>query len=375
MNRAIADKDLLVLEETLQHAECPNIDVSVLSSANKSNAELLDVFLRSDRVEAVGLNNSRLDLTTAISLLPSLFEAQNEAHFLRLKFAKPEDRWNSSAQKEATRAARLVSEVIAGDQRLVYFAANESGLDLSHTVLVECGLLDSLKVTRSLCYLLLRGVGLDAKGAVLLGHTMAHQGTIKLLEISSNAVGDRGIVGIANSLNTNKTLRFLCLGDCNVSSVGACALAKALETNRTLDLLCLSDDDLGAASGRAFASMLKKNSSLRRLHLDYCDLKPEGCKAFVEALRKNRTLKHLTLNHSGICFHDKVELVRLAKEFQVLEILQVEDRNELTIPIGSPSRYTLSTNYPYLYSFDTNYARHVASLNRQRAQEPPAKIP
>lgn len=360
------------LEQILKEADCPLLDLSLRTTATTSNAELLKVLLRSSRVEALSLENTFMDVGIGSELLPSFETAANGAHLFKLRFQSPSPSFCNGSG--AMNAARFVSELIARDQQIHHLALNESGLDLNCRALVECGLLQSLKNTRSLCYLALRGVGLDAKGAVLLARILETQPTILLLDISGNSVGEAGILAVAECVKKNTTLRFLALCACDATETAGCALAKALEVNTTVDLLCMRDDDLGAASGRAFAEMLKTNTTLHRLHLDYCDLKPEGCGAFVDALSKNQTLKHLTLNHSGIAFHDKIELIRVAKEQKALEILRLEDRNELTIPIRSPSRYTLGTDYDYMYSYDTCYARHAAKLSRQIPQEPPVNL-
>ena len=331
------------------------------------------VLTKSQRIEALCYENLQMDVAIGRDLLQGWEDSKNRAHLFQFSFIKQLDRQDLERRWEL-QAAQFVADLIARDQKIVYFCVNESGLDLRCDILVKCGLLDSLKGSRSLCYLLLRGVGLDAQGTVLLARALHGQKTMRLLDISANHVGDVGLLAIAECLKINTSLRFLILCSCNATEVSGCALAHALEANATVDLLSMRDDDLGAASGHAFAEMLKKNKTLHRLHLDYCDLKSSGCRAFVEALTKNSSLKHLTLNHSGIDFHDKAALIRVAKERQVLEILQVEDRNELTIPVGSVSRYTLSTDYTYLYNFETTYARHLGAMNRQRPQEPPANL-
>lgn len=334
--------DLGAVESVLAAKDCPILDISLHCDEKSWNVNLLRLLLRSNCVEALGLQYFNMGIGDAHMLLSSLEDSASKAHTLHLKFPVA----------PAVTTTQFVSELIAKDGSLLNLDVSNSGIDLSFGSLQSCSFLESLETTKSLCYLRLRGVGLDERGVILLSKTLSVQRSIELLDISENHIGDKAVCALAECLRTQRTLRFLGICEAAVSEIGGCALAKALEENETLDLLFMKDDDLGVASGRAFASMLKINTTLRRLYLNYCSLGREGCKAFTEALSVNRTLKHLRLNYNGVGGEDLAAMIDLAKRGQVLEVLEVEDRNELT------ETRVLSKNTLYLYSFDTNYARH-----------------
>ena len=360
------------VSQVLETAACPVLDISLTCSPHASNLGILELLFRSKKVAAVGFKvlGSDMDAELIPHILQMFEESKNAAHLCRLKFhISP-----AISKRNGSRLAQAVARLIQHDKALLYLDTSDSGIDFSLSSLVESKFLDALKLSNSLCYLRIRGVGMDADGAMLLSRTMASQRTVELLDISQNPVGNKGVCALAECLKRNTTLRFLILCSCDVSEHGACALANALEVNTRLDLLFLKDDDLGAPSGQAFAAMLKVNKTLRRLHLDYCDLKPEGCRPFVEALSKNRTLKHLGLVHSGIGYHDRMKLIEVAKNGRTLEILYVEDRNELSKVVQSQPRYTLLGSFAYIYAFETNFAQHLRARSRRHLQQPPVAV-
>ena len=351
-----------LLETVLSREYCPVLDISFYCKQNGWRTDFVKLLLRSSKVEAFAMKYDWMDAEVACELLDHLEKSTNKAHSFHFKF------------KESLRPGfgeRFVGEVVARDSVVLFLDVRHTGIKLTETALRECGLTRSLQSTPSLCYLTLRGVGLDTNGAVSLFRALARQHTVELLNVSENPIGDGAAYQLAKYLKQQDTLRFLMVCSVGVTAEGGCAIAKALEVNKTLDLLSMKDDNLGPASGTAFASMLKVNKTLRRLYLDYCDLGGEGCRDFIEAVSINKWLKHLKLNHNGIKVDDKLALLRIAKQRRVLEVLEVEDKNELSEiwEKGRTHCAAYGKNYRYEYSVASNYSRHLIAKSNLPSED------
>ena len=301
--------------------------------------------LLSPQVVALALRPSDDIFVNVANLFDSLPESTNRAHIFRLGMRGLED------VKSQKQAASLIAKILRHDKKLLYLNVSETGLDLSHRVLLDVNFYRSLEAS-SLCYLRLREAGLKSSACVSIAALLAGHGTLQLIDLSFNRLGDRGVVAIAESLISNTTLRFLGLTSVGITKESGCALARVLRENQTLEMCYLKDDDLGADTGKAFALMLGQNVSLKYLVMSYSNLEREGCKAFIPALKQNQTLTHLRLNFSGISLVDKSELVRVAVEGETLQVLEFEDKNELG-PFSPPY-------LPYnIYLFEEVYRRHL----------------
>ena len=66
---------------------------------------------------------------------------------------------------------------------------------------------------------------------------------LEYLDISSNPIGDNGIVAIAENLN-NSSISELIVYNCNITVIGAKKLAESLTYNHTIKILKLEDNDI-----------------------------------------------------------------------------------------------------------------------------------
>ena len=104
-------------------------------------------------------------------------------------------------------------------------------------------------------------------------------------------------VTIATMLKTNSSLKTLYLYECSIDSRGCVELDRALERNKTLRVLELSYNALGDDGVRGLIVGLENNSSLEELRLDGDEsLGEEGVALLLKCVEeKNTSLKVLWL--------------------------------------------------------------------------------
>lgn len=313
---------------------------------------IVKLLLRSKFVEALTLRKSHASPKEVKAISEFSVESINKCHLFQFSFDRTDD------PEQEGRDAKAAAELVANDKKLCCLCIKNSGLKLPCARLKECGLLEALRTTNSLCYLGLGDAGIDAEGAILLAEVLQVNRTIEYLSIGANPFADKGVLALAESLLKITTLRTLKIPQVEATERGGMAIANALMGNNSLRQLHLKDDSLGPECGRAFAQMLKVNSSLRFLCLDFCELQAEGCKHFILALSVNRTLEVLRLNFNGITREDQVELTRKAKEGGVLKGLEVADRNLLASDTrqGNPKRVARN-----VMLWNKSYASHLIS--------------
>ena len=66
---------------------------------------------------------------------------------------------------------------------------------------------------------------------------------LQYLDISSNPIGDNGIIAIAENVN-NSSVSELIVYNCSITVIGAKKLAESLTYNHTMRILKLEDNDI-----------------------------------------------------------------------------------------------------------------------------------
>jgi Ran GTPase-activating protein (RanGAP) involved in mRNA processing and transport len=117
---------------------------------------------------------------------------------------------------------------------------------------------------------------------------------------------------LGDALRGNTSITHLNLEECGIESEGAKALAQALAINpkTMIGTLNLSYNAVGEKGAAALATCLEDCRTLTLLHLSYASLGPEGAFHIAQALENPKSpLEYLTL--SGNAFKDE-GVVRLA---------------------------------------------------------------
>jgi len=122
--------------------------------------------------------------------------------------------------------------------------------------------------------------------------------TVRLLDLSCNQLGSKGVMLLCEALKGNKTLQSLFLNQNNISSEGAYAVADLLiddkchlmELHLAWNLVC----NLGLNS--VFTALAMSNSKLKFLDLAYNFMDITVLHALRRMIERNCTLKYLSLN-------------------------------------------------------------------------------
>lgn len=122
--------------------------------------------------------------------------------------------------------------------------------------------------------------------------------TVRLLDLSCNQLGSKGVMLLCEAFKGNKTLQSLFLNQNNISSEGAYAVADLLiddkchlmELHLAWNLVC----NLGLNS--VFTALAMSNSKLKFIDLAYNFMDITVLHALRRMIERNCTLKYLSLN-------------------------------------------------------------------------------
>lgn len=122
---------------------------------------------------------------------------------------------------------------------------------------------------------------------------------------------------ICKALSENKSLTSLDLSSINLNGCYSEIteieyLATVLRKNQTLKILNLSSNNLRDRGIQCLADALKENQGLETLNLDSCNIGEKGFKALAEALKVNKTLRSLD---TGYNLHDHEDRLNVIKSF------------------------------------------------------------
>jgi Ran GTPase-activating protein (RanGAP) involved in mRNA processing and transport len=115
-----------------------------------------------------------------------------------------------------------------------------------------------------------------------LADILATHGTIYVLNLQANQIGDEGACAIAEMLKRNKTIEHLDLQFNAIGPAGASAIANALRRHTSVDTLWLSGNPIGDEGAASFAEALIENTVMTTLRIaEFGDL---GLNAFARTL-------------------------------------------------------------------------------------------
>ena len=152
--------------------------------------------------------------------------------------------------------------------------------------------------------------GLGAQGAAALAPAAAASGTLRLLDLSLNEIGDEGVCALARAFgeagaggaggDDDAGLTALSLTANGISARGARALADVLGSGlRRLSSLRLGKNSLLPAGASALAAALP-GCALTELHLGGCYVADQGAAALGAALSAGARLTTLDLSANGV---------------------------------------------------------------------------
>jgi len=135
----------------------------------------------------------------------------------------------------------------------------------------------------------------DDKLRVLIAHVLDHP-VLTELDLSHNAISDRGARALGKLLNGHSQLTALTVSNNNIRSAGAQAIGHALTRNSTLLRLDLRLNQLGDDGGQAVCRALLRNTSLVDVVLAGNELTERTAAAMAQVISQNDVLTSVDLS-------------------------------------------------------------------------------
>mmetsp|Transcript_23837 Transcript_23837/g.33332 ORF Transcript_23837/g.33332 Transcript_23837/m.33332 type:complete len:369 (-) Transcript_23837:1535-2641(-) len=167
-------------------------------------------------------------------------------------------------------------------------------------------------------------VGVNKLGDVgvrFIGLALPFNCRLQKLHLADNSVSDAGMKLLAEGLSDNSSVIYLDLSNNIISNAGAKAIGKLFVNNCTLKTVNMEWNHCGDSGGKYLCEGLKKNNFLEELNLNCNHIGDKGATYFGEALEKNSGLRRLYLwKNSFSDTGEKAILKGLKKNFYMKEL-------------------------------------------------------
>ncbi|KAK8936908.1 RAN GTPase-activating protein 1 [Platanthera zijinensis] len=163
-------------------------------------------------------------------------------------------------------------------------------LNLSENALGEKGVrafTELLSSQKSLEELYLRNNGISEEAAKALCELIPPTEKLRVLHFHNNMTGDEGAVAIAEVLNRSPLLEDFHCSSTRVDSKGGIALSNALQMCTHLRKLDLRDNLFGVEAGMVLSETLEMLGGITELHLSYLNLEDKSAIAIFDSLRRS----------------------------------------------------------------------------------------
>ncbi|KAM0071670.1 putative WPP domain, leucine-rich repeat domain superfamily, WPP domain superfamily [Helianthus debilis subsp. tardiflorus] len=161
-------------------------------------------------------------------------------------------------------------------------------LDISDNALGEKGVRafsELLSSQSNLEELYLKNDGISEEAAKAVVELIPSTQKLKILHFHNNMTGDEGAIAIAQLLKKSPILEDFRCSSTRVGSEGGIALSEALATCTGLKKLDLRDNIFGVEAGVALSKTVSLLTNLTEIYLSYLNLENEGSLAIVNALK------------------------------------------------------------------------------------------
>jgi Ran GTPase-activating protein 1 len=167
-------------------------------------------------------------------------------------------------------------------------------LNLSDNALGEKGVRafgSLLKSQNGLEELYLMNNGISEEAARAVCELIPSTGNLKVLHFHNNMTGDEGALAISQVVKKSPVLENFRCSSTRVGSEGGISLAEALGICANMKKIDLRDNMFGAEAGVILSKSISKHSYLTEIYLSYLNLENEGVIAIANALKD--TAPHL----------------------------------------------------------------------------------
>ncbi|KAB2069093.1 hypothetical protein ERO13_A08G067050v2 [Gossypium hirsutum] len=227
-------------------------------------------------------------------------------------------------ESEALEVMNLFSSVLEGCQ-LRY-------LNLSNNALGEKGVRAFgalLKSQNNLEELYLTNDGISEEAAQAVSELIPSTEKLKVLQFHNNMTGDEGAIAISDIVKRSHALEDFRCSSTRVGTDGGVALAEALKTCTRLKKLDLRDNMFGVGAGVALSKALSLFAGLTEVYLSYLNLEDDGAEALANALKESApSLEVLDMAGNDITAKGTASLAACIASKQFLSKLNLAE-NEL----------------------------------------------
>ncbi len=184
-------------------------------------------------------------------------------------------------EAEAMKSLKCLCDSVAG--------LSLKALDLSDNALGEKGIVacsTALTTQKTLESIAFRNIGCSVAACKAINNLLACKATLKKLHLYNNMSDDEGAFAIANLIESTPNIEDFMMVSSRVKQEGGQRLAQVL-TGKPLVSLDLHDNILGAETAQALAQTLKDQPRLKHLNLSEACLEDEGAIFVCQGLFQN----------------------------------------------------------------------------------------
>jgi Ran GTPase-activating protein (RanGAP) involved in mRNA processing and transport len=200
------------------------------------------------------------------------------------------------------------------------------------------GLSDGLAQNKSLRVLDISLNALEPSAVQSLSLALKHNTTLESLNLADNQIAVDGAMAIKSMLEANTFLRRINLSLTELGEdEGGLALIEGLSQNHRLESLDISCNSLGNETFRAICLGLQGNTSLRELNVERNNIHLEACATELNGLLASSSLRTLRIGgNQGILTEDEIfEIITEGNNNRGIELLAEGLRtNESLIELG-----------------------------------------
>jgi len=166
-------------------------------------------------------------------------------------------------------------------------------LDVSHNDIGDDGITDIAGTLSNsqISELDVSECGITLTGVRSLAAGLLVNNSVRILNVSRNNIGDDGITAIAGTLS-NSQISKLDVRKCGITLTGARSLAAGLLVNNSVRILDVSSNNIGDDGITAIAGTLS-NSQISMLLVGYCGITLTGARSLAAGLLVNNSIRIL----------------------------------------------------------------------------------
>lgn len=205
-------------------------------------------------------------------------------------------------------------------------------LDLSNNAMGEKGVrafTSLLRSQKNLEELYLMNDGISEEAARAVCELIPSTEKLRVLQFHNNMTGDEGALAISEIVKRSPALEDFRCSSTRIGAEGGVALAEALGTCSHLKKLDLRDNVFGVEAGIALSKAISVFSDLTEIYLSYLNLEDEGAEALANSLKDSApSLEVLEMAGNDITAKAAATLAACIAEKQFLTKLSLAE-NEL----------------------------------------------